>query len=164
MAATEEFIRNLYIQYNDKLKAYALSSLRDIYHAEDVVQDTFFEAMRKADLLMDHPNIGGWLMETLKFKICNLNKKLMRLQMRTTPIYSQWGQVKLIPIPTSKYRQIISIYQTAKEILKPCDYYLFWRITIDEAAYEEVAKELHISVSAAYKRMERIRKKLNDCF
>ena len=64
----DRFIEQLHHDYFGKLTMYASASLKDQSRTQDVVQDTFHEAVRCIDVLMAHPNPGGWLMVTLKIK------------------------------------------------------------------------------------------------
>lgn len=78
---TEEetvFLENLYATYVNKLVVYARATLDDKGKAQDVVQDTFHEAALKIAALMVHPNPGGWLMQTLKYKIKGYNRARKR--------------------------------------------------------------------------------------
>ncbi len=65
----DAFFEQMYYNYFRKLTLYAGAQMRNQSRAQDVVQDTFHEALRHIDVLMEHPNPGGWLMTTLKNKI-----------------------------------------------------------------------------------------------
>ena len=164
LTATEEFMHQLFVKYYDLLMAYARSNIRDKYYSEDVVQDTFYEALRKADVLMFHPNVGGWLMETLKNKIRNLKKKLARLNKHVISYETQWDEIEFIPTQDVPPNTVKDICHIAKDMLKPKDYLLFRRITLEQIPYGDAAKELGISTDAEYKRMERIRTKIKNYF
>ena len=64
-----QWLEHLYRDYYGKLTIYAAATLRSQSRAQDIVQDTFHEALRHVDTLMEHPNPGGWLMVTLKNKL-----------------------------------------------------------------------------------------------
>ena len=72
----KEFIAELFQQYYKKLMVFVSKNPMFYTMAEDVVQDTFFEAVRNCEKLMKHENPGGWLMETAKFKMRNLRRKM----------------------------------------------------------------------------------------
>ena len=65
----DSFFEGLYYQYFKRLMVYANTALGDPERAQDVVQDTFHEALRRIDVVSVHENPGGWLMQTLKYKI-----------------------------------------------------------------------------------------------
>ena len=72
----DDFFENLYYKYYEELIAvvrreYWLATL-----AEDIVQDTFCEALRHEEMLKNHDNPGGWLMQTLKFKLLNQKRRM----------------------------------------------------------------------------------------
>ena len=72
----KEFIAELFQQYYKKLMVFVSKNPMFYTMAEDIVQDTFFEAVRNCEKLMKHENPGGWLMETAKFKMRNLRRKM----------------------------------------------------------------------------------------
>lgn len=67
----DDFIEGLHRKYFKKLTLYAVSALEDSDRAQDVVQDAFHEAVLQIDTLMTHENPGGWLMQTVKYKVRN---------------------------------------------------------------------------------------------
>lgn len=68
----QELINRLYSENYDILLGFAANSqeCRNVMMAEDIVHDAFCEAIRKIEEVKDHPNPGGWLMNTVKFKLC----------------------------------------------------------------------------------------------
>ena len=63
------FLEALYNANYERLYIYAENLLFNAAYAEEAVQETFFEAVRKQDALMRHAKPEAWLMETLKNKI-----------------------------------------------------------------------------------------------
>lgn len=49
----EQMIERLFLEYFDKLTIYARSVLKNLPQAEELVQDTFHEAVTHIDKLMD---------------------------------------------------------------------------------------------------------------
>ena len=62
----DRLIESLHKAYFTKLLLYAQAILGNSTAAQDVVQDTFHEAVLKVDKLMTHENPGGWLMLSQK--------------------------------------------------------------------------------------------------
>lgn len=62
---------DLYKNNYDTLLGFIANSqdCRNAMTAEDIVHDTFCEAIYKMNTLKEHPNPGGWLMETAKYKL-----------------------------------------------------------------------------------------------
>ena len=61
----EQLFEHMYQENFWKLRRYALIYLSES-QSEEIVQDTFYEAAQKIDLLLEHKNPEGWLMNTLK--------------------------------------------------------------------------------------------------
>ena len=64
----EKFKSNV-IPLREKLYSLAKSLLSNDFEAEDAVQETFLRLWNVRSQLNDHPNIGGFAMQTLK-NIC----------------------------------------------------------------------------------------------
>lgn len=163
----DKFISQLYQEYFGKLTIYAAASLKSQNKAQDVVQDTFHEAITHIDILMQHPNPAGWLMVTLKNKI--------KEYQRETQKYLRWFlslNSDLLVEPGQHDPRIEqqmdmdepSVHKQIKQLLTTEEYLLLKRLTLDRASHLEVAQEFGISVYASQKRLERIRKKLRKTF
>lgn len=159
----DKLIEQLHRSYFGKLMLYAAACLKDRSRAQDVVQDTFHEAVRHIDTLLTHPNPGGWLMQTLKYKIredARAHSQHMRHFLSlNTDLLTEPGQTD--PRLDRAERPLLDQIQAA---LTPEEYHLLTRLTMDQASHLEVAQELGISVYASQKRLERIRKKLYQQF
>lgn len=68
----DAFIEKLYHEFFTQLWIYAKAALGDPEQAQEVVQDTFHEAVRHIGILTAHDNPKGWLMDVLKRKLCTL--------------------------------------------------------------------------------------------
>lgn len=155
------FLEALYNANYERLYIYAENLLFNAAYAEEAVQETFFEAVRKQDALMRHAKPEAWLMETLKNKI----RVGSRRPGAGGPVLhlaragSCAGEQK-----TRRGGPAVRLDQrTARRHprhAKPEDYRLLCRITLEGATHLEVAKELGISVWSSQKRLQRIRKKL----
>ena len=74
-AARDNYFNELMKKTYDKIYTFVGKGCGDREFVEDVVQETFYEAYRKIDILMVHPNQMGWLYETAKNKRMKLGKK-----------------------------------------------------------------------------------------
>ena len=54
--------------------------IKDRELAQDVLQETFYTAYNKWDVVRDHENQTGWLINTAKNKIRELHKKLKKVE------------------------------------------------------------------------------------
>ena len=79
-----KFVEELYKEnYNKMLNMVRKDSLCGSM-AEDIVQDAFTEAVRKAETLYTHENPGGWLMETAKNKTMNVHRRVQQRKLKET--------------------------------------------------------------------------------
>lgn len=69
-----ERIEQLYLEMYDMLMTYARCSFAEESLAEEAVQETFQIACQKPDKLCESLNPKGWLVNTLKFTICNMKR------------------------------------------------------------------------------------------
>ena len=167
LAEQNQFIADLYTEYFPKLMIYATSILNDTYRAQDVVQDTFHEAIRHYDTIAASENPGGWLMETLKNKIRDSERSRRRYMRRFLSLNTD---VVEEAIPSSELldghlgRDETLVLQLVEETLTPEENKLLKRLVFDKAGHLQVAKEFGITVYASEKRLERVRQKLYKVF
>ena len=153
-----EFLEDLFKMKYLPLFRYALGRLNDPQLAEDAVQDTFCEALVHREELCRHPNPGAWLTNTLHFK----TKKLIDRQIRDLLWHIPLDTCEPHFYTDNDFQNRVSILETTKAVLSPKEYRLLLLLAVEKFSHEEAARELGISVSASYKRMERIRKKLTS--
>ena len=148
------FLEALYNANYERLYIYAENLLFNAAYAEEAVQETFFEAVRKQDALMRHAKPEAWLMETLKNKIRVGSRRRALEALYFISLEQDLAQEsKKLAVEDRPFGSI-------SELLPPEDYRLLCRITLEGATHLEVAKELGISVWSSQKRLQRIRKKL----
>jgi len=130
-------------------------------YAEEAVQETFFEAVRKQDALMRHAKPEAWLMETLKNKIRVGSRRRALEALYFISLEQDLAQEsKKLAVEDRPFGSINELLDAIRALLPPEDYRLLCRITLEGATHLEVAKELGISVWSSQKRLQRIRKKL----
>ena len=154
----DRLIEQLYQKYFGMLTLYATASLKNQSCVQDVVQDTYHEAINHADVLMQHPNPAGWLKLTLKNKV-----KEEQRRMHKYALYFLSLEHDLFTEPgrdDPNLEQPFDAEERIKNTLTEEEFTLLKRLTIDQASHMEVAEEFGISVYASQKRLERIRKKL----
>lgn len=166
----DRYIEELYHTYFRKLIIYATASLHNSERAQDVVQDTFHEAVLHVDTLINHPNPGGWLMNTVKNRIRENERQRNRYIQRFLSLESE-----LLREPASYSGSTLSAdvidnmddvftVEKIKQVLTEEEYKILKRLILDHATHLQVAQELGITVYASQKRLERIRKKLYKVF
>ena len=157
----DHFLEDLYRTYFKQLRIYATCTLENADLGEEVVQDTFHEASRHLAELKNHPNPGGWLRLTLKYKIAHFQRERNRYMIRFVSLDT--GNVYENQIPSvEEYfpQQTESILRTVQEVLTEEEWTLLRKIAFEKASYKTIASELGTTVWACQKRVQRIREKL----
>lgn len=159
------FIEKIYNEFFTQLWIYAKAALSDPEQAQEVVQDTFHEAVRHIDVLMAHDNPKGWLMNTLKKKIMHARRSTNHYILHFISLDSDLEFTD--PILSAEDFAPSNVQDTLTEIqraLSEDEWDLLRKITLEKQPYKNVAEELAITVWACQKRIERIRKKLKQYF
>ncbi len=161
----DSFMQQLYQDNFLKLMLYVTSSLKNVDRAQDVIQDTFHEAINHIDILMQHPNPGGWLRVTAGYKIQEEQRDINKYSMYFISLDSDLLNEPGVEDPKLAQQlesdtSSISIDEQIQKILTEEEYRLLKRLTIERVSHVKVAEEFGISVYASQKRLERIRKKL----
>ena len=146
-----------------QLNQYAMIILHDRRISEELVMDTFHEAVLHIDRLMKHPNPSGWLIVVLRNKIgdyitaskrkAQLHKDLPeddRAQLPDTVAIHAGGEAHLL---------LLALPQVLSE-----EEYRLFSAFLGGATYLELAKEHKTSVWNCRKRIQRIREKLRLIF
>lgn len=160
------FIEELYREYYPKLLTYAKLWLIDTSVSDDMVQDTFHEAVSKINIIMQHPAPEKWLRSTLKNKIRNYEKSRMRMLKHL--IFMDDG-IEQFPSPDFVEEQVVKAEAVSpllqiQAFLGDEDFYFLKKITLEKVSHKDMAKELNITVWASAKRLSRIREKLSNKF
>ena len=146
-----EMIEQLYRSHYKRLLATAYRHVQDWEIANEIVQDTFAIACKKAEAVLTHEEPLAWFAQTIKLLAYNDRRKRAKymelvLSLEVLPPGSE-------PYYTEqefKLEDMIGNEVTAEE------FYLLRRIILEQATYKEVAAELSIGVRAAQKRMQRL--------
>ncbi len=155
------FFESLYQNNFNGLVIYARAQLNDAYEAEEVVQDAFYTVLQQKEKLRHYENPRAYLISVLKFKI----REYKRARSRYLKIFLSLNYDFLpeVPAPSNPYPVSISgIMEAARETLTEDEWHIFRRYVLNGYGHLRISKELGISVWASQKRLERIRKKLQD--
>ena len=79
-----KFVEELYKENYNKILSMVRKDTLCGSMAEDIVQDAFAEAVRKAEVLYTHENPGGWLMETAKYKTMSVHRRVQKRKLMET--------------------------------------------------------------------------------
>lgn len=163
----EEWFDRLYRENFWILKRYARIHLNST-QAEELVQDVFHDALKKLDIIYAHSNPGGWLMETLKNKIRNMQRTnqrdLLRLVSLDSEDVQQISEAETSESVIEQAENSRSIKEMLDATLSNEEKYILRRLIFEKASHKELAKELGITVWSSQKKLERIRNKLDQLF
>ena len=164
----ELFFEQLYRNLFPELKIYAMRSLQNDAQAEEVVQDTFHEALQKIDILMCHENPEAWLVLTLQNKIRNHRRSIRKNRERVlsldVSVIEELGWADATIEAVLDKLTVQDTEQRVRKALTDEEQYILRRLVFEEATHREIAQELGISVWTSQKRLERIRDKLEKLF
>ncbi len=155
------FFESQYQKNFGKLKTIAFSELRNMPVAEELVQETFLIALKDYETFCQRENPLAYLKKILRYKILEYKREKKRyLKIFLSMDYEFLSKVKA-PSPPSPI-STSGILETVRETLTDEEWYILRKFAIDGASHLQIAKELGITVSASQKRLERIRKKLEN--
>ena len=142
------FLEKIYIKEVPNMLRYAEVLLSSYPLAEDAVQNTFKIALEKIDDVINSPKPVGWIKNTLKNEI--------RQKYREQKKYIFDYELNMIPVNDELP------VETAFLGLDENSIYLLKKIYVEGTPYQELAKELNISVSALKMRIRRSKDKLKQ--
>ena len=151
-----KFIEELYLENYSKLYHYANTILDNPEASENLVNDTFIDALRKADCLAEHEKPIGWLMQALKLNIKNYRSKLAK-QPLTVPLC----EVEASLAAGTASEEGFDLSDCASSLSEQ-EYRMLTLYYEEGYSHNDLAQEFGISVSASQKRLERIKQHLKQ--
>lgn len=146
-------IETLYVKQYDMLFIYAMRILKNGSLAEEAVQETFRIACQKADVLNKSENKEGWLLNTLKNVISNME----RMQFRASRRMEEYATL-LASLP--ERNDDIDLDVLYKDIASSEEYILIKELVFDQKSIRELAESRGISEAACKKRVQRAKQVL----
>lgn len=147
-------IEELYFEMFDMLMAYAHSALGSEALAEEAVQETFRVACQRPEQVCESANPRGWLVQTLKYTICNMRNS----QQSTRRLLEKYMKVHKEDAVFSEDNMDLHILY--ENIAHTEEFKLLVELTIEGRSHLEMAERRGISVDACKKRAQRAREKL----
>lgn len=154
-AEEHNLIERLYLEMYDMLLAYARASLKEEALAEEAVQETFQIACRKPKQLLNSPNPKGWLVNTLKYTICNIKRDWEKTRQLLATYLMQTSDVAFS-------ENSIRLEVVYGSIADTEEFKLLKEMAVDGKSHLEIATARGISVNACKKRMQRAKEKLQE--
>lgn len=154
----DNFLKELMEATYDKVYYFIGKKQADKGFVEDVVQETFLEAYKKAELLMDHPNQLGWLYVTAKHKMMKLGAKRKEL------CFFEDGEVVYLENPSMESEQYaeIELAETIKTAASETEYQMLRDYYVNGYSSEEVADRYGVDRNGFRMRMTRLKKRLRE--
>ncbi len=151
-----EFIRNLYETTSVRLMKYIMHLCNDRHLSEDVLQETYFEALLRKSTLIKHENVTGWLYKTASYKLMNARR---RREMQNVSINALLGDNRE---PKGYDVSFINCecWMTLEATLSKSERQLVWLHYIHGYTWKEISLTEGISEGALRTQMFRIKKKL----
>lgn len=151
----DDFFNKVFLEMYEEIFRYVRRLTNDSRVLEDILQETFFEAYKKIDILIEHENYRGWIYKTARFKALKLNSRVRKTDNK---------QVELVLSEVQELGQQdqydFITYADYKEVLSESEFNYLYKHYIEGYTYEELALEENIQIGACKMRMSRILKKL----
>ena len=145
-------IEQLYMEMFDMLLCYAQCSFQETALAEEAVQETFRIACQKPKQLCLSPNPRGWLVNTLKYTICNMKRsRESALRLLSAYLFRQRECVAFAEDRMSLQLMYGNVFDSE-------EFQLLREMTIDGRSQLEMAASRGITVDACRKRVQRAKK------
>lgn len=158
-AEQSQMIEALYLEMFDKMMAYARCSFENESLAEEAVQETFRIACQKPEQLCQSVNPRGWLVQTLKYTICNINAN----RITTKKLVEKYWTKQSKDSTFSEDR--VDLHILYENVAHTEEFQLLIESAIEGRSHLEMANSRGISVNACKKRVQRakeaLRKKIN---
>ena len=152
-------INQLYFQHRVHLLHFVQRYVRNVDDAEDVVQNTFMEAVRCADRFSGLSKPSTWL-----FGIAlNLARNQVRRNAQNRYDTVDEGFMEQIIDPLSDPAMLVQLRQIASKVdallnkLPPAIHMTFKAVLDGESTYEEAAENLQIPIGTVRSRVSRVR-------
>jgi RNA polymerase sigma factor (sigma-70 family) len=147
---------DFYHDNHSKLFIHAYAILRQQSLAEVAVQEAYRIACQNFDRMSKSGNPVGWMKKTIE----NTALHILRDQNRNTTIFLSLEELLPGKEPAARSQSAFELQERCLEIVSPEDFDFFTRIAMNGFSFLEEANRLGISISACYKRFERIRARL----
>ena len=151
-----DFVRQLYEEEAERLFFFIKKMVEDGEFAEDILQETFCIAMRRADELQEHPRPVAWLYMTAKYVILSECRKKQKRDLN----YCYEDMEDLIRDPYAETAMLSMEEGAVKTLVSESEYVILDLVYNQGYRNWEVARKLGIKESTLRVKLLRIRNKL----
>ena len=161
----EQWFESTYQQYADFLMRIGRRLLLDndedaLY---DAIQEVFLLLWDRRNELQSHPNIGGWLVEAIKFRIRGSRAKVTRRALRHAYSLDEEEALPLednSAISPEQNAVLQSRMEQLRELLGEENANLFIDYTLNGYSAKDLAQTYGVSESCVWMRISRMKRKL----
>lgn len=161
----KEWFEQIYGEHADflfRLGRHLIASCGDEDVLYDLMQDAFMDAWNKRDILMDHPNIGGWLTLSIKNRVMAYQQKTRRRGLRTAYSLDEEdaapiAENSMTPEQTAILKDRVAVLE---DLLGRENAMLFLAYALDGYTAKEIGKRWGLSEDCVWMRISRMKKKL----
>lgn len=150
----EMFFEELYLNTRETLLKYLCSLGGPSGWAEDILQDAYFEAYKRRQMLFIHPNPAGWLYKTA----CNLYRNAGRR--RDNCNISLDVVQEIHTFAEEAHYEYVEWHITIQGALREKDGQLLRRYYLEGYSVREIAKEFNLTEENIRVKLTRIRKQI----
>lgn len=154
----EEKFAQLYSENYIFLLQYIKKRVGNLTIAEDIVQDTFFEAYKKKVYFLEHPNPIGWLFKTAKYRILGYEKQN---RVRKTVELAEWNEEMFY---FEEAYGLVELSLVLELILEEAEVELFDLLYFKCLSIKETADILNLTESNIKVKKHRLMKKMIQRF
>ena len=128
----------------------------------DLIQEVFLVLWDRREELMQHPNVGGWLVEALKFRIRGSRSKMTRRALHHAYSLDEDDAAPIADgdITPEQYAATRQHIDAIRQLLGDENAELFLAYVLDGRSAHELALERGVSDSCIAMRVLRIKKRL----
>lgn len=154
-AEQDKMIDKLFRKLYRFLCNYAESTLKNESLAEEAVQETFAVACRRVERVCGSENPEGWLVETLKLVIKNIERR----QKTAKKLIAELAEYRpdLVAAPGDQ----VNLKLLYGDVVETKEFQLVYAIAVEGRSYIEIAEAEGITAPACRKRFERAKKYLH---
>lgn len=143
---SEKAFTNIFHTYQDDLFKYSLKMVKSRAYAAEIVQDVFLSVWLKRETLNPHLSIKSYLFAATRNKTITLLNKAAKNQKLRNEIFYKSQKFSNSTDHYMRETELQSIKQEALDLLPPRRRQIFEMSRNDNKTYEEIAKELGVSI------------------
>ncbi|WP_294183684.1 RNA polymerase sigma factor [Sphingobacterium sp.] len=137
----------LYDQYSHALFSTIFRMVKDRQVSEEIVQDVFLKVWQKRSTIDPTRSFKSWIFTIAKNDVISWYRKLAKEAAMQENLYQHFEQLYLMEKEVDIEEKQSALLEKALNTLSERRREIFVLCKIEQKSYEEVAKQLHISVS-----------------